>query len=73
MGAFAHVVAFDEERTGFAHLHPQETDLGKPPDALRPVLNFKVTIPRPGRYVIWAQVNLGGEEAFAPFWLDVLP
>ncbi|MBL9214023.1 MAG: hypothetical protein JNG83_00965 [Opitutaceae bacterium] len=73
MGAFAHLVAFDEERTGFAHLHPNETDLSRPPDSLRPELTFKVTIPQPGRYVIWAQVNLGGVEMFAPFWVDVLP
>jgi hypothetical protein len=73
MGAFAHLVAFDEQRSGFAHLHPQETDLSKPPDARQPELSFKVTIPTPGRYVIWAQVNLGGDEAFAPFWIDVLP
>ena len=73
MGAFAHLVAFDEARSGFAHLHPIETDLTKPPDPLRPVLNFKVTIPSPGRYAIWAQVNLGGNEIFVPFWVDVAP
>ncbi len=73
MGAFAHLVAFDEARSGFAHLHPNETDLSRPPDALRPELNFKVTIPSPGRYVIWAQVNLGGSEIFVPFWVDVAP
>jgi len=73
MGAFAHIVAFDEARSGFAHLHPRETDLAKPPDALRPELNFRVTIPAPGRYAIWAQVNLGGTEVFAPFWVDVMP
>ena len=73
MGAFAHLVAFDEERSGFAHLHPMEVDLTKPPDGLRPELNFKVTIPAPGRYAIWAQVSLGGTEVFAPFWVDVLP
>ena len=73
MGAFAHLVAFDEERSGFAHLHPQETDLAKPPDPLRPELTFKVTIPQPGRYVIWAQVNFGGADVFIPFWVDVLP
>ncbi len=73
MGAFAHLVAFDETRSGFAHLHPNETDLAKPPDALAPELTFKVTIPQPGRYVIWAQVNLGGTEVFAPFWVDVIP
>ena len=73
MGAFAHLVAFDEARSGFAHLHPMETDLAKAPDPLRPELNFQVTIPQPGRYVIWAQVDLGGREVFAPFWVDVLP
>ena len=73
MGAFAHLVAFDEARSGFAHLHPNETDLSRSPDALRPELNFKITIPSPGRYVIWAQVNLGGSEVFVPFWVDVTP
>ncbi len=73
MGAFAHLVAFDETRSGFAHLHPMETDLLKPPDAVRPTLSFKITIPQAGRYVIWSQVNLGGHEVFAPFWFDVAP
>ncbi|WP_438479097.1 hypothetical protein [Oleiharenicola lentus] len=73
MDAFAHLVAFDETRSGFAHLHPNETDLSKPPDAVNPELNFKITIPQPGRYVIWAQVNIGGRETFVPFWVDVLP
>ena len=73
MGAFAHLVAFDEARSGFAHLHPMEIDLAKPPDSIHPELNFKVTIPRSGRYVIWAQVNLGGKELFVPFWIEVLP
>jgi hypothetical protein len=72
MGAFAHLVAFDEARSGFAHLHPKEIDLATPPDPFRPELNFKVTIPQAGRYVIWAQVNLGGAEQFVPFWVDVL-
>jgi hypothetical protein len=71
MGAFAHLVAFDEARSGFAHLHPNETDLARPPDAVAPRLTFKVTIPRAGRYAIWAQVKLGGREVFAPFWVEV--
>ena len=73
MGAFAHLVAFDEARSGFAHLHPAEEDLTIKPDALRPELNFKITIPKAGRYVIWAQVKLGGREEFAPFPLEVAP
>lgn len=72
MGAFAHLVAFDENRVGFAHLHPVEVDLLQPPAAVHPRLNFKLTIPQPGRYAIWAQVNLGGREMFVPFWIEVI-
>lgn len=73
MDAFAHLVTFDEERSGFAHLHPDQADLNRKPDALRPELTFKVIVPQPGRYVVWSQVNLGGGEMFAPFWVEVLP
>jgi hypothetical protein len=71
MGAFAHLVAFDPERSGFAHLHPTDVDLARPPDAVQPTLNFKLTIPRAGDYVVWAQVNLAGTEEFVPFALKV--
>jgi hypothetical protein len=71
MGALAHLVAFDAARSGFAHLHPVEAEPAAQPDAAQPALNFKLTIPRAGRYVVWAQVNLGGRETFVPFGLDV--
>ncbi|MBS0664061.1 MAG: hypothetical protein JSR48_12415 [Verrucomicrobia bacterium] len=71
MGAFAHLVAFDEARSGFAHLHPLELDLTQPPDPVKPTLNFKVMIPQAGSYVIWAQLNVAGHEEFVPFWFDV--
>ncbi|MFT3828920.1 MAG: hypothetical protein QM691_04350 [Opitutaceae bacterium] len=71
MGAFAHLVAFDEARRGFAHLHPNETDLLRPPDSRHPELTFKVTLPEPGLYVVWAQVNVAGHEVFAPFTITV--
>lgn len=74
MDALAHLVAFDEARSGFAHLHPAQTDLDARTGATRPVLNFKITIPRPGRYVIWAQVHpSGGAEMFVPFSIEVAP
>ena len=72
MGAFAHLVAFDEARSGFAHLHPMESDLLKRLDPLHPMLQFKIMIPQAGRYVIWSQVNLAGREVFVPFWFEVL-
>jgi hypothetical protein len=71
MDAYAHLVAFDEARSGFAHLHPNEADLAKKPDAAEPRLTFKITIPQRGRYVIWAQVNLGGTETFVAFPVEV--
>jgi len=73
MDAYAHLVAFDVARSGFAHIHPQQTDLSLHPDPLRPQLNFRVQIPEPGRYVIWSQIKSGGLERFAPFWFEVAP
>lgn len=73
MAAYAHLVAFDAAHSGFAHLHPNELSLTPPPDAMKPRLTFKITIPNPGLYVIWAQVKLAGREVFAPFWFEVAP
>jgi len=72
MDAYAHLVAFDQNKIGFAHLHPKETAL-TPPDANAPKLTFRITIPNPGVYVIWAQVMLAGREVFAPFWFEIAP
>ncbi len=72
MNAFAHLVAFDDQRSGFAHMHPQEYDITKPPDPIHPTLTFKLQLPRAGRYVIWSQVQIAGREIFAPFWFDVV-
>ncbi|HMD61819.1 MAG TPA: hypothetical protein VKG78_10320 [Opitutaceae bacterium] len=73
MGAYAHLVAFDTQRSGFAHIHPKESDVTRPPDPRRPAFSFRLMIPRPGRYVIWSEVNLSGRDTFAPFWFDVGP
>lgn len=71
MGAYAHLVAFDVDRSGFAHLHPVEPEGWRPADPARPELNFKLTIPKPGRYVVWAQVRWAGADAFVPFEVRV--
>ena len=70
MDAFAHLVAFDEQRSGYGHMHPLEVDITQPPDPVRPTLHFKMQLPRSGRYVIWSQVQIAGREIFAPFWFD---
>jgi hypothetical protein len=71
MGAFAHLVAFDTARSGFAHIHPNEADMRRRPDPVRPRFTFRLAIPSPGRYVIWSEVSLAGRETYAPFWFDV--
>lgn len=73
MGAYAHLVAFDQGNVGFAHLHPNEAELTPFSDPKTPSLTFKITIPQPGVYVIWSQVKLAGREVFAPFWFEVAP
>jgi len=73
MGAFAHLVAFDAARSGFAHLHPKQSDLTGQLDQFRPRLTFQMQFPEAGRYVIWSQVKLDGRERFAPFWVEVVP
>jgi hypothetical protein len=71
MQAYAHLVAFDDQRSGYAHLHPLETDITKHPDLEHPVLTFKLRLPQPGRYVIWSEVQIAGRQILAPFWFDV--
>ena len=71
MDAFAHLVAFDAGRTGFAHLHPVDAPAGVPLDPARVTLRFKLTIPRGGIYTVWAQLILSGREEFVPFRLEV--
>lgn len=77
MDAYAHLVAFDPERSGFAHLHPRGDRPGDyavaAPDAREPRLWFDLTIPKAGDYVVWAQVNLEGGERFLPFVMNVAP
>ena len=71
MDAYAHLVAFDARRSGFAHLHPEPSETDAPPDPQRAELHFRVLIPSPGWYAIWAQVAVEGEERFVPFWFEV--
>lgn len=68
MGSFAHLVAFDENLDGYAHLHPKYTGKEKEPE---PSLAFVLNTAKPGHYRVWAQLKLDGEERFTPFDLMV--
>jgi len=71
MGAYAHLVAFDTARDGFAHIHPRQAGVDWHPDPDRPQLAFRMQIPEAGRYVIWCEVKIRGNERLAPFWIEV--
>ncbi len=75
MDAYAHLVAFDAARSGFAHLHPRGERPGDytvaKPDAREPKLFFDLMIPGAGTYVVWAQVNVEERERFLAFRMEV--
>lgn len=68
MGDVGHMVAFDRERRGFAHMHPAYTGHETDPD---PELGFYINVPDPGTYRLFAQVQIDGRERFIPFDLEV--
>jgi hypothetical protein len=71
MGAYAHLVAFDGQRRGFAHFHPlnQENTV---PNSIKSALQFSFSLESPGPYRIWAQVKIDGREIFVPYNLTVI-
>ena len=71
MEAYAHVVAFDRSREGFAHFHPLEEGLDWQPDPREPEMTFVFFTPRAGPYILWAQVKIDGQEIFVPFQVEV--
>lgn len=70
MGSFAHLVAFDADGRGFAHLHPLNPFLDEQ-DPMDPDLRFSMRLDQPGHYRIWAQIKIEGEEIFLPFDLNL--
>lgn len=73
MGAFAHMVAFDNKISGFAHLHPIMDILPlSRDDVFTGSLTFGFSAPKPGIYRLWAQVKTTvDKEIFIPFDLEV--
>ncbi len=69
MGDYAHMVAFDSSKSGFAHMHPLFTDIDSENGV--PEAGFLFYSPKTGHHRIWAQVKLEGQEVFAPFDLMV--
>jgi hypothetical protein len=71
MGAFAHLVGFSEDRRHVLHVHPQGREPESDDERGGPELHFYVNIPQPGYLVLYSQVQINGQDVFAPFGLDV--
>ncbi|MEC7802597.1 MAG: hypothetical protein VX467_05410 [Verrucomicrobiota bacterium] len=75
MGAHAHLVAFDWERKGFAHLHPLEAEgfIGPVTNSITRDLEFSFNSSRIFSCRLWAQVLLENDEneTFIPFSLNL--
>lgn len=69
MGAKAHMVAFDAEQRGFAHMHPIEDILVEASET--DDLSFLFNVPRVGWYRLFAQIQKNGEPIYARFDLQV--
>jgi hypothetical protein len=73
MGAFAHLVAFNEDRKTVLHIHPEGPEIQDAQARGGPALKFKLYAPQPGFYRLYAQVQIADRPVFAPFNLRILP
>ncbi len=73
MGAFAHLVGFNEDAETVLHMHPTGPALSQDSDRGGPVLDFKIYAPKAGFTRLFAQVQINGRQVFAPFNIQVLP
>ena len=67
MGAKGHMVAFDAERKGFAHMHPLDSVVSKQSVDSGAGLAFLFNVPNPGWYRVFSQIQVAGREVFGSF------
>jgi len=71
MGAFAHIVAMNEDFKTIAHVHPMGVEPTKESERGGPELAFHFEPNKPGFWKIWVQVKIHGKDVFIPFGVDV--
>jgi hypothetical protein len=71
MGAKGHMVAFDADGKGFAHMHPEDSIVSARAGISfeKPVntMGFIFNVPNPGWYRVFAQIQVDGREVFGRF------
>lgn len=71
MGAKGHMVAFDAEQKGFAHMHPVDSVFEARWEDASSKLAFLFNVPKPGWYRLFAQIRIDNRELFGSFDLKV--
>jgi len=73
MGAYAHVVAFSEDRKELAHIHPMGEEPKSDTERGGPMMEFHTDFATGGYKQLFVQVQIGGKQIFAPFGIEVMP
>jgi len=73
MGAFAHMVAFPANLQSVTHVHPTGEEPQTETDRGGPDLGFHVVPDQAGYQKFYLQTQIGGQQKFAAFGVDVLP
>ncbi len=73
MGAFAHLVGFNQDRSEIAHIHPLGREPGTAAERGGPTLEFQTKFVTGGYQKLFAQVQIDGRPVFAPFGINVTP
>ena len=71
MGAFAHMVGFYEDYASIAHIHPMGEEPNEDTERGGPTLRFHIEPEQAGYLKLFAQVQIGGKQVFAPFGLMI--
>ncbi len=73
MAAFAHIVGFNEDYQTVLHMHPKGAPVWDAAARGGPELEFQIYALRPGFVRLFAQVQIAGQQEFAPFGITVSP
>lgn len=72
MQAFAHLVGFSENLDTMIHAHPMGEKLTSPSQRGGPNLMFHLVFPSAGKYRLFLQIKVEGEDVFVPFDVEVI-
>ncbi|CEK09651.1 hypothetical protein [Legionella hackeliae] len=71
MGAFAHIVGFNNDLQTVVHIHPMGTEPNSEAARGGPELQFHIEPEKTGFTKVFAQVKINGQELYAPFGIFV--